>query len=98
MLRLLCVVFALVIGLAFHSRNHQPVTLDFYTKTIEIPLSWVVVAALSFGALLGALALLPRLLRTRRLLRRELRRAKILQSPAAEPSLPGPVTSTPDGH
>ncbi len=88
MLRLVLVVVALLLGLAFHSRNHQAVTLDFYTSKIDLPLSWVVVAALMLGALLGALTLLPRVLRTRRALRRELKRAKILAqaTPSISPS------------
>ena len=55
-MRILLVILALVLGLAFHSRNHQPVTLDFYTRSFDVPLSWAVVAALAVGAALGALA------------------------------------------
>jgi lipopolysaccharide assembly protein A len=91
MLRLVLVGIALLLGLAFHSRNHQAVTLDFYASTIELPLSWLVVAALIIGALLGALTLLPRLLSVRRALRRELKRAQILAQAA-------PPTSPTDGH
>lgn len=106
MLRLVVVIVALVLGLAFHSRNHQAVSLDFYLRTFEIPLSWVVVAALSLGALLGILALTPRLLRARRALRREQKRANLLQSqiPVAPVSPPAPAASAelsptlPDGN
>lgn len=91
MLRLLLVLLALILGLAFHSRNHQAVTLDFYTGQVDVPLSWIVVAALMIGALLGVLALMPRLLTTRRALNRELKRTKILTHAA-------PAVSAPDGH
>ena len=91
MVRLVVVAVALILGLAFHSRNHQVVTLDFYTSALDVPLSWVVVAALILGTLVGALALLPRLLRSRRALRRELKRASII-APAT------PAVTAPDGH
>lgn len=106
MLRLFIVLIALVLGLAFHSRNHEPVVLDFYLRTFDLPLSWVVVGALSVGAALGILALAPRLFGARRALRREQKRAALLQSqiPAAPPSPPVPVTppaaapTLPDGN
>ena len=63
MLRLLTALVALVAGLAFHSRNHQPVPLDFYIGRVDLPLSWIVVAALAIGAALGMLAMLPGILR-----------------------------------
>ena len=91
MVRLVVVAVALILGLAFHSRNHQIVTLDFYMSTVDVPLSWVVVAALITGALVGALALLPRLLQSRRALRRELKRASIITPPT-------PAVIAPDGH
>ena len=91
MLRLVLVGVALLLGLAFHSRNHQAVTLDFYTGKIDLPLSWLMVGALIVGALLGALTLLPRLLSVRRTLRRELKRAQILAQAT-------PPTSPTDGH
>lgn len=66
MLRLLTALVALIAGLAFHSRNHQPVPLDLYVTRVDLPLSWIVVAALAVGAALGMLAMLPGLLRGRR--------------------------------
>lgn len=91
MLRLLIVVVALILGLAFHSRNHQMVALDLYMSKVDVPLSWVVVAALMVGALMGAIALLPWLLRSRRALNRELKRVSILTHAT-------PTVSTSDGH
>lgn len=75
MLRLAAVIAAAVLGLALHARNHAPVTLDFYVLRAEMPLSWALVAAVILGAVLGALAMLPRLLGAHRALRRERRRA-----------------------
>lgn len=49
----LVVVFA---GLAFHIKNDAPIPLNYYLGTVEAPLSWVVVAALLLGVLLGAVA------------------------------------------
>lgn len=76
-----CVLLA---GLAFHSRNHQLITLDFYVNSVAVPLSWAVVGALVIGALGGALALLPRLVRLQYIVRRERKRAPAPDiSPAA---------------
>ncbi len=91
MFRAVLVGVALLLGLAFHSRNHQAVTLDFYTGKVDLPLSWLVVAALMVGALAGALTILPRLLSVRRALRGELKRAQIIAEAA-------PPTSPSDGH
>ncbi|MFT4580364.1 MAG: putative membrane protein [Gammaproteobacteria bacterium] len=71
--RVIHIVFALLIvffGLAFHIKNDSPVTLDFYVRTIDIPLSWVVVVAFSLGATLGLFAMLNTYLRLQRELRR----------------------------
>ncbi|MGD9601293.1 MAG: lipopolysaccharide assembly protein LapA domain-containing protein [Gammaproteobacteria bacterium] len=100
-MRTLLVIVALVLGLAFHSRNHQPVTLDFYARTFDVPLSWAVVAALAAGAALGALVMVPSLVALRRALRRERRRADLLQ--AAPPAAPtnaveGLPASSAHGH
>jgi len=60
---LLLVMF---IGLAFHLRNNQPVDLNYYLGSISLPFSFYVIASLCLGALLGGLAVLPRLLWLRR--------------------------------
>jgi len=68
MARILQLIFVLTIaalGLAFHIRNDQPVTLDFYYQSLEIPLSWALVAAFSLGALLGFFVMFNSLLRVR---------------------------------
>lgn len=69
MVRILKVCFillVLVVGLAFHARNDQLVDLDFYLGVISLPFSLYVIVALCVGAVLGWLALLPRLLALKR--------------------------------
>ena len=68
MVRLLQLIFILLIaalGLAFHIRNDQAVTLDFYYRSIELPLSWAIVGAFAFGVLLGIFVMLNSILRLR---------------------------------
>jgi uncharacterized integral membrane protein len=93
MLKLLSVLVALaaaVAGLAFHSRNHQPVWLDLYLTRLEVPFSLTVVGALIIGALLGVLAMMPALLRSR------------LRAPRPSPEAPAPGNAVrppaPPGH
>ena len=76
-LKLALALLVLLGGLAFHVRNGQPVTIDFYLASYEIPLSMVVALALLTGAILGVLAGLPtriRLQRDKAKLGRELKR------------------------
>ena len=89
MLRLLTALVALIAGLVFHSRNHQPVPLDFYIARVELPLSWIVVAALGVGAVLGMLALLPGLLRGRIRTRRPLATTAVTTGTPGAPVPPG---------
>ena len=83
MFRAILIALVLALGLAFHSRNHEVVVLDFYSYRFEMPLSWAMVSALIIGATLGMLALLPDVIRIRRALRRERKRAAILTSSGA---------------
>lgn len=92
MIRLLTALLAVLLGLAFHSRNHQDVRVDLYVLQVDAPLSWIVVAALMGGAVLGALSVLPGLWVARRALQREQKRASLLM-PASDqppPSQPAP--------
>ena len=57
--RLILVLAVLLFGLAFHLKNNQLITLDYYFGAIELPVSLVVVLILILGALLGVLASLP---------------------------------------
>jgi len=77
LLRAAAAVVALVAGLAFHVRNHGPLTLDFYAFRIDLPVSWLAVGALTIGAALGALAMLPARLRMARTLRRQARELEL---------------------
>lgn len=52
-LKFLFIVCIVVIGLAFHVRNDQLVSLDYYLGTIDISLSILVIAAMLVGAVLG---------------------------------------------
>ena len=73
MTRVIQIVFALLIvffGLAFHIKNDIQVTLDFYVRTLSLPLSWVVVVAFSVGSVLGLLVMLNTILRLQREIRR----------------------------
>ncbi|MBM4227362.1 MAG: LapA family protein [Gammaproteobacteria bacterium] len=86
MVRLLVALVAVVLGLAFHSRNHDTVHVDLYLVQFDAPLSWVVVAALMGGAVLGALVLLPGLWLKHRALQREQKRLSLLVTPVTTQS------------
>ncbi|MBI2799046.1 MAG: LapA family protein [Gammaproteobacteria bacterium] len=83
--RLLCGLAVLLAGLAFHLKNRQPVTLDFYVAQFDLPLSWAVVSSVVVGALCGVLAMLPGLVRARRTARRLTRQAQLATRAAAPP-------------
>ncbi len=88
---LLAILVIVLLGLAFHVRNHAVVMLDFYTGSLELPLSWALVAALAVGVVLGFLAAAPALVRSRRAARRLARQHEALrQELAAKPGLPPP--------
>lgn len=65
-LKIVLVILVMLAGLAFHLRNDHAVDLDFYLGVINLPLSLYVIGALCFGAILGVLTALPRLIRLRR--------------------------------
>jgi putative membrane protein len=56
------ILLVMLIGLAFHLRNNQPVDLNYYLGVVSLPFSLYVIASLCVGALLGGLVVLPRLL------------------------------------
>ena len=74
MVRVIQLIFAMlvvVLGLAFHIKNDQPVTLNYYVDTIQVPhLSWVVLGSLAVGVVLGILAALNTVFRLKREIRR----------------------------
>lgn len=80
MARMLYVMLAVLVGLvglAFHVRNKQTIVLDYFTGTVTIELSLVVVGALVLGAVLGAAAMGSSLLRLQTEVRRLKRRQQI---------------------
>ncbi len=93
LLRSAAALIMLIAGLAFHVRNHGPMTLDVYAVKFTLPVSWVVVGALTLGVGLGLLAALPGRLRAARLLQRQARELAVLR--ASPPDSAGDV---PHGH
>ena len=56
LVKLIIFLFFLIVGAAFAILNSGMVTLDYYFGFIELPLSIVLIAFMSFGALLGIFA------------------------------------------
>jgi putative membrane protein len=65
-IRFLLMLLVVVIGAAFTVLNADPVMLNYYRGSIELPLALVLMAMLMLGALLGMLASLASNLRLRR--------------------------------
>ncbi|MEQ8231039.1 MAG: lipopolysaccharide assembly protein LapA domain-containing protein, partial [Gammaproteobacteria bacterium] len=73
MTRVLYLTLAILVafaGFAFHVRNNQPITLDYVAGKLDIELSWIMVATLLVGVLLGVLGMSGSLLRARHEARR----------------------------
>lgn len=91
LLKFALLLLVMLLGLALHARNGQPVQVDYYLGSAELPLSLGLALALLVGALLGVLAALPRLLALgRRCARLEhaMRRQPEVAPPAPVPALP----------
>ena len=58
-------IIVLLVGLLFYVKNNQTVELNYIIGTTELPVSLLLLACLSLGALLGILATIPMLLRIR---------------------------------
>ena len=56
MVKLIIFLFFLIVGAAFAILNSEMVKLDYYFSFIELPLSIVLIAFMSLGALLGIFA------------------------------------------
>jgi len=85
-IKIALVAAILLFGFAFHLRNGQFVTLDYYADSVTLPFSLWVFIWLTLGACLGLLANVPLLLRLRRdnsRLRRQLRRIETEASRSA---------------
>jgi lipopolysaccharide assembly protein A len=89
-IRLLFILLVLLAGIAFHLRNDDLVTLDFYSGSASLPFSVWLLLALTTGVVLGLLACLPALVGARVQIGRLRRRAQALE-PAA------PATGKPEG-
>ena len=66
LLKLCIFLFVLLLGLIFHLRNHQLVGMDYYLGVLELPFSFIVVAVLSIGVILGVLVSIPAQLKIKR--------------------------------
>ena len=82
MLRLfgfILLIILVVLGLSFAVLNAEPVPLNYYFGSRDIPLSMVVVLSLAAGALIGVLVSMGMILRLKQQaaqLRRKLQRAE----------------------
>lgn len=66
-------LIVIIIGITFASLNAHVVTVNYYLDISSIPLALLLLIALAIGALLGVLALMPVVVRTKRI-NRSLRR------------------------
>ncbi len=69
MKRIFALIFFLIIlvsGLGFAVINADPVTLNYYLGTVSAPLSLILVAAMTVGAVLGVLATIGMMLSLKR--------------------------------
>ncbi len=65
--KLIFIIFILLLGLVFHVKNHQLVTLNYYVGEIQLSFSIVIVLAICVGVLLGILASIPIIIRKKKL-------------------------------
>ena len=65
--KLIFIIFILLLGLVFHVKNHQLVTLKYYIGEFQFSFSIVIVLAISVGVVLGILVSVPIIIRNRQL-------------------------------
>ena len=65
--KLIFIIFILLLGLVFHVKNHQLVTLNYYVGEIQLSFSIIIVLAVCVGVLLGVLASIPIIIRNKKL-------------------------------
>ena len=65
--KLIFIIFILLLGLVFHVKNHQLVTLNYYVGEIQLSFSIIIVLAVCVGVLLGVLASIPIIIRNKQL-------------------------------
>ena len=78
--KLIFIIFILLLGLVFHVKNHQLVTLNYYVGEIQLSFSIVIVLAVCVGVLLGILASIPIIIRNKKLngrLKKEIKHREI---------------------
>ena len=83
------IIFLLVVffAVAFSLQNSEPITLNFFSLTIEASRAVVLLSALASGVLLGALAFVPSLFKKSRVIAQQQKTITKLEEAAAEPIL-----------
>ena len=81
-LKALLILAVVLLGLSFHLRNGELVTINYYFGSNELPLSLALAGALFLGALLGVLACLPRMAALRRRAKARAKDQQQAQGPA----------------
>ncbi len=84
---LIIFLLAVFFAVAFSLQNSEPITLNFFSLTIEASRAVVFLAALASGVLLGTLAFVPSLFKKRRLIAQQQKTISKLEAAAAERSL-----------
>ena len=65
--KLIFIIFILLLGLVFHVKNHQLVTLNYYVGEVQLSFSIIIILAVCVGVLLGILASIPIIIRNKQL-------------------------------
>lgn len=89
------IIFLLVVffAVAFSLQNSEPITLNFFSLTIEASRAVVLLSALASGVLLGALAFVPSLFKKSRVIAQQQKTIAKLEVATATPIL---TTVNPD--
>lgn len=75
----LILVLVVLVGVAFAVLNAQPILLNYYFGSREIPLSLLLVLALGLGAMLGIVASIGLLIRNKREMQKLRKAAKLAE-------------------
>ena len=78
--KLIFIIFILLLGLVFHVKNHQLVTLNYYVGEVQLSFSIIIILAVCVGVLLGILASIPIIIRNKKLngrLKKEIKHREI---------------------
>lgn len=82
---LIIILLILFFAVSFSLQNSEPITLNFFSWTIESSQAVVFLSALTCGVLLGALASLPYFFKKSRLISHQQKTIAKLEAAAAEP-------------